>query len=80
MSDNFSDKAGNYVAYAIWILFIIFGIVGFIGYRKNSDKSTLSKGESVLSNKEKITTFIKNGPMMTMIVIFGIMALSSIAF
>lgn len=80
VSDNFSDKAGNYVAYAIWILFIIFGIVGFIGYRKNSDKSTLSKGESVLNNKEKITAFIKNGPMITMIVIFGIMALSSIAF
>lgn len=80
VSDNFSDKAGNYVAYAIWILFIIFGIIGLIGYRKNREKRPLSNGESVLSTKEKITAFIKNGPMITMIIIFGIMALTSIAF
>ncbi len=80
VSDNFSDKAGNYVAYAIWILFFIFGIVGFIGYRKNSDRSALSKGDSLLSAKEKIVAFIKNGPMITMIVVFGIIALTSISF
>ncbi len=80
VTDNFSDQAGNYVAYAIWILFVVFGIVGFIGYRKNSDKNSLSKSESVLSTQEKIVAFIKNGPMITMIVVFGIMALTSIAF
>ncbi len=80
VSDNFSDAAGNYVAYGIWALFIIFGIIGFVGYRKNSDKTPLSKGESVLTTKEKTVAFIKNGPMITMIVVFGIIALTSISF
>lgn len=80
VSDNFNDKAGNFVTYVFWFLFIVIGIIGFIGYKVNSDKSKLSKGKSVLSTKEKVKAFIKNGPMITMIIVYGIMAIDSIAF
>ncbi|MBR5246166.1 MAG: CPBP family intramembrane metalloprotease [Clostridia bacterium] len=80
VTDNFSEKAGTYVTYVIWILFILFGVFGAIGYMGNREKAPLSEGESVLTTKEKIVAFIKNGPMITMIILFGIMAINSIAF
>ncbi len=79
VSDTFGDKAGNYATYIIWALFVVSGIVGFVGYMKNRDTTSLSKGESVLSTKEKITAFVKNGPMIIMIVVFITMALGSVS-
>ena len=80
VSDNFSDKAANYTAYGIWVLFIVLGVIGFIGYMHNRDNTSLNKGDSVLSTKEKATVFVKNVPMIITIIVYSIMAIKSIAF
>ncbi len=80
VSDNFSDKAANYTAYGIWVLFAVLGVVGFIGYMKNQEKTSLHKSESILSIKEKVVAFIKNGPMIVAIIVYSFMAIKSIAF
>ncbi len=79
VSDNFGDSAGNIATYIIWALFVVSGIVGFTGYMKNREGASLSKGESVLNTKEKIIAFVKNGPMIIMIIVFIAMALGSVS-
>lgn len=79
VSDNLGDKAGNIATYVIWALFVVLGAVGFVGYVKNREGIALSKGESVLSTKEKIVAFVKNGPMIIMIIVFIAMALGSVS-
>ncbi len=80
VSDNFSEKAANYTAYGIWAFFAAIGIIGFIGYMKNRDRTQRFKAESSLSIREKVVAFIKNGPMITAIIIYLFMALKTISF
>ncbi len=77
-NDNLSESASIIVTFLMLIVFAVVGAVGVVKFSKIKYKVTLSDGD--LSIREKISSFMFNGPMIAAIVLLSFIIVSNINF
>lgn len=80
VNDNFGDKAAIIVTGIMILGFVITGLIGTIKLLSMKYKVDLSAGETLLTSKEKASSFLKNGPAIIAIILLVLVTLSNIKF
>lgn len=79
-TDNFGENMSVLAVAIMLIAFVIIGIIGLINLVKQKYKITLSEGNTMLTMGEKISSFVKNGPMVISVILLAMITLSNINF
>ena len=79
-NDNFGENVSVIAVVIMLITFTAVGVFGLIRLIKLRYKVTLSEDNKLLTIGEKISAFVKNGPMIVAIVMMFVITLSNIKF
>ena len=79
-NDNFGENVSVLAIILMLVTFTIMGVIGLIRLIKLKYKITLSDDDKLLTTGEKISAFVKNGPMIVSVVMLTIITLSNIKF
>lgn len=78
-NDNFGENASALAIALMLVAFTVVGVVGLVRLIKLKYKVTLAE-EKMLTMGEKISSFVKNGPVIVAIVMLVIITISNISF
>ncbi len=79
-NDNFGENVSVLAIILMLVTFTIMGVIGLIRLLKLKYKVTLSDDDKLLTIRENISAFVKNGPMIVSVVMLTIITLSNIKF
>lgn len=79
-NDNLGENASVLAVVLMLIFFIAVGVIGLIRLIRMKYKVTLSENSNLLTMNEKISSFVKNGPMIVSIVMMTVITVSNIKF
>lgn len=79
-SDNLGENASVLAVGLMLICFTVVGVVGLIRLIKLKYKVTMAEDSKLLTTSEKVSAFVKNGPMIIAIVMMLIITVSNINF
>lgn len=79
-NDNFGENVSVIAVVIMLITFTAVGVFGLIRLIKLRYRVTLSEDKNLLTIGEKISAFVKNGPMIVAIVMMFVITLSNIKF
>ena len=78
VNDNFGETASTIAVLVMLVVFAVVGIIGAGKYKRIKEKTELSKKDELLTTKEKVSAFLKNGPAITAIIVLILITLSNI--
>ena len=79
-NDNFGENASVLAVVIMLITFTTVGVIGLVRLIKMKYTVTFSKNSNLLTMGEKISSFVKNGPMIVAIVMIIIITTSNVNF
>ena len=79
-SDNLGENASVLAVVLMLICFTVIGVIGLIRLIKLKYKVTMAEGSKLLTMSEKISAFVKNGPMIVAIIMITVITISNINF
>ena len=79
VNDNFSENASVVATILMLVAFGVMGVIGVIRLLKLKHKMTFTE-EKTLTMSEKISAFIKNGPVIVAIIMLAAITVTNIKF
>ncbi len=76
--DNFGDTASTIAVLVMIVIFAATGVFGAVKYNKLERNAKISKSDSILTTKEKVTAFLKSKPVIIAIIVLVIVTFSNI--
>ena len=79
-NENLGENASVLAVILMLITFTTVGVIGLVRLIKMKYKATLSENSNLLTMGEKVSSFVKNGPMIVAIVMMVIITTSNVNF
>ena len=79
-NDNLGENASVLAVILMLICFTVIGVIGLIRLIKLKYKVTMEEDSKLLTTREKISAFVKNGPMIVAIIMITVITISNINF